>query len=195
VPTITALREDARGRVAVELDGAPWRMLPVDVVARAGLAQGRVLDRPALRLVRRELRRAEALDVAARALRQRNLSQRALADRLAGAGVTSGAAEEALDVLARAGLVDDARVARNRAEALARRGYGDVAIRAALAQHGVENEPAAAAVAELEPEVERARAIVAQRGPGPRTARYLASKGFGGDALETAAGVDFANDP
>ncbi len=61
MPTVTALRDDRRGRVAVELDGVPWRLLPLDVVARAGIAEGRVLDRPALRLLRRELRRAEAL--------------------------------------------------------------------------------------------------------------------------------------
>ena len=38
MPTVTALRDDRRGRVAVELDGAPWRVLPLDVVARAGIA-------------------------------------------------------------------------------------------------------------------------------------------------------------
>ena len=59
----------------------------------------------------------------------------------------------------------------------------------------MDRELVAAALGELQPEVERARAIVARRGPGARTARYLASKGFGEDALETAAGADFANDP
>ena len=61
MPTVTRLREDRRGRVAVELDGAPWRVLPVDVVARAGLSEGRTLDRETLRTVRRELRRVEAI--------------------------------------------------------------------------------------------------------------------------------------
>ena len=67
MPTVTALRDDRRGRVAVELDGAPWRVLPLEAVVRAGIAEGRLLDRNALRLLRRELRRAEALRVATRA--------------------------------------------------------------------------------------------------------------------------------
>jgi hypothetical protein len=41
----------------------------------------------------------------------------------------------------------------------------------------------------------RAERVVAARGPGPRTARYLASKGFGEDAVEAALGAGFANDP
>jgi hypothetical protein len=115
MPTVTALREDRRGRVAVELDGAPWRVLPVDVVVRAGISQGRSLDRPALRLLRRELRRAEALHVAGRALRHRDLSRRLLAERLERAAVSPAAAAESLETLERAGLVDDGRVACARA--------------------------------------------------------------------------------
>jgi len=195
VPTVTALRDDRRGRITVELDGAPWRVLPADVVVRAGLAEGRTLDRPALRLVRRELQRAEALAVAARALQRRDQSEQALALRLERAAVPPAAAEESLAVLRRGGLVDDARLARSRAEQLAGRGYGNAAIRHDLAQQGVGGELVAAAVGELEPELERAQAIVGRRGPGPRTARYLASKGFGEEAVETAAGADFANDP
>ena len=195
MPTVTALRDDRRGRITVELDGAPWRVLPADVVVRAGLAEGRTLDRPGLRLVRRELQRAEALAVAARALQRRDQSEQALALRLVRAAVPPAAAEESLAVLRRGGLVDDARLARSRAEQLAGRGYGNAAIRHDLAQQGVGGELVAAAVGELEPELERAQAIVGRRGPGPRTARYLASKGFGEEAVETAAGADFANDP
>jgi hypothetical protein len=82
MPRVTALRPGPRGQVAVELDGVPWRMVPVDVAARSGLSEGRVLDRPALRDLRRELRRFEALSVAARALHSRDLSRQALGDRL-----------------------------------------------------------------------------------------------------------------
>jgi hypothetical protein len=110
VPTVTALREDRRGRVAVELDGRPWRVLPAGVVVRAGVVEGRALDRPALRLLRRELRRDEAL--------------------LAG----------------------------------------------------------------LEPEPERATRLIERRGAGPRTARYLAARGFGEEAVEAALGAGFGQD-
>jgi regulatory protein len=195
VPKVTRLRDERRGRVAVELDGAPWRTLPVDVVVRAGLAEGRELDRPALRLLRQELRRAEALAVAARALRRQDLSERGIAERLARASVAPAAVEESLAVLARSGLVDDARFARTRAETLAERAYGDAAIRHDLDRRGVAPEVIEAALASLETEAERARRLVERRGPGLGTARYLASKGFGEEALETAAGADFAPDP
>jgi regulatory protein len=193
VPTVTALRPDRRGRVAVELDGTPWRVFPVDVVVRAGLVQGRTLDRAAVRLVRRELRRAEALQLAGRALRYRDLSRRRLADRLEGA-VPPATAAESLATLERAGLVDDRRVARGRAGSLADRGYGDEAIRHRLLAEGLEEALIAEAVAELEPEPGRARPLIERRGPGPRTARYLASRGFGEEAVEAALGGGFGQE-
>ena len=195
MPTVTRLAVKQRGRVAVELDGAPWRTLPVEVVARAGLSEGRALDRPALRLLRHELRRAEALQVAGSALRRQDLSSRGVAARLRRAAVAPAAVEESLAVLSRAGLVDDARFARTRAGTLAERGYGDAAIRYDLERQGVGPEPIEGAIESLEPEGERARRLVASRGPGAKTARHLASKGFGAEAIETAAGPDFAPDP
>ena len=194
MPTITALRELGRGRVAVEVDGAPWRELPVSVVVRAELRAGLSLDRPALRLLRRELRRAEAITVATRALRVRDLPARRVADRLERAAVSPAAVEESLAVLTDAGAVDDGRFAANRATSLAERGYGDAAIRHDLEQ-GVASEVAEAALSGLEPERVRAARLIEARGPGAKTARYLASKGFGDDVLEAAFGADFANDP
>jgi SOS response regulatory protein OraA/RecX len=173
----------------VELDGAPWRVLPVDVVVRAGLAVGRTLERPHVRELRRELRRAEALQVAGRALRDRDLSRQRLAERLEGA-VPPAAAAESLATLERAGLVDDRRVARLRAESLAERGYGDEAIRHRLEAEGLPDD----AVAELRPELERARPLIERRGAGPRTARYLAGRGFGEEAVEAALGAAFGQE-
>ena len=190
MPTVTALRDDRRGRVAVELDNAPWRTLPVDVVVRAGLSEGRALDRPALRLLRRELRRAEALAIAARALRARDLSEERLAQRLARAAVAPATAAESLQLLGRAGIVNDARFARRRAEALVERGYGDAAIEHDLERQGLAGEAVTAALQELPDELERARRLMERRGRGPKTARYLASKGFGEEAIEAAGGIE-----
>ena len=195
MPTVTALRDDRRGRVAVELDGVPWRVVPVDVAVRAGLSEGRALDRAALRLVRRELRRAEALVVAGRALRRRELSKRGLVERLERAAVAPAAVEDSLAALVRAGLVDDARFAHRRAETLAGRGYGDAAVRHDLERQGVSGTLVEVAIRELEPEIARSRRIVERRGRGPRTARYLAGKGFGEEAVQEASGAGFANDP
>jgi regulatory protein len=181
--------------VAVDLDGAPWRVLPVDVVVRSGLAEGRLLDRTALRTVRRELRRTEALDVATRALRGRDLTQRELKARLERRGVHEHVVEESVATLRAAGFVDDARVACSRAASMADRGYGDVAIRDDLERRGIEAELAETALQAVEPEEVRARRIVGERGSGARTARYLARRGFGADAVEAAAGPDFGHGP
>ena len=191
--TVTALRA-RRGRVDVELDGAAWRTLPLEVVGRAGLDVGLELDRPRLRLIRRELRRAEALAVAGRALRARDLSTRALDQRLA-RDVAPATRKEAVAVLTRAGVVDDRRVAVNRAAAMAARGYGDAAIYHDLRRRGLDPDEIAAAVASLEPETDRAAALVARRGRGAKTARYLASRGFGEDVCAMALEPGFGQDP
>jgi SOS response regulatory protein OraA/RecX len=195
VPIVTSLRDDRRGRIAIELDGAPWRTVPIDVVVRAGLAEGRSLDRAGLRLFRRELRRAEALAVASRALRSRDLPHGRVAERLERAAVPPAVAKESLAVLEAAGFVDDGRFAANRAEALAVRGYGDAAISHDLEHQGVTGELVAEVLKGLEPELRRARRIVDRRGPGPRAARYLAARGFSEEAMEAALGAGFANDP
>jgi SOS response regulatory protein OraA/RecX len=195
VPTVTALRPVARSRVAVDLDGSPWRTLPAEAVVRAGIRSGDELDRATARQLRRELRRFEALAVAARSLRHRDLSAQALAARLERANVGPAAGHDAVQTLARAGVVDDRRFAAARAEMLAGRGYGDDAIRADLEQQGVCGELAADALEGLEPEADRARELVRRRGMGAKTARFLASKGFGEEAVEAAMGTGFANSP
>ena len=129
--------------------------------------------------------------MAARALRTRELSGQRLAQRLAAAAVAPATAAESLDLLSGAGLVDDRRFARVRAEALAERSWGDAAIEHDLERQGIDPELVRAALEGLAGELERARKVVERRGRGPRTARYLASKGFG----EEAVGVAVGNEP
>ncbi len=190
-PAVTALRERPRGRVAVELDGAPWRVLPADAVVRAGLAVGRPLDRELARELARALRRARALARAARALAPRDRSRGELEQRLELARVPAAVRVEALDSLELAGLVDDARVARSRAEALAARGYGDAAIRDDLLRRGIGPDERSAALAALQPEAERARLLLARHGREPVALRRLAARGFDPDIVrELAAFAD-----
>jgi SOS response regulatory protein OraA/RecX len=193
-PRVTALRPERRGRIAVELDGERWRTVPADVAATVGLVVGRELDRPALRELRRALRRSEALASATKALRHRDVSSAGLTQRLEAAAVAPAARADALEVLARAGLVDDERFAERRADALAERGFGDEAILHDLERQGVPAELREHAVATLADEAVRARGIVARRGPGPKTARYLAAKGFGEDAIEESLDGSVADD-
>lgn len=192
---VTGLRELRGERVAVELDGARWRTLPIDVVARVRLAVGEELERARLRELARELRRARAVDTALRAVSRREQSAAELDRRLRRRGFAPGLREETLNRLERVGLVDDERYAVRRAESLAERGQGDEAIRWRLGRDGVPHEVAARALAALPPETERARRVIAARGPGPGTARELARRGFGEAAVEEALGPLVADAP
>jgi regulatory protein len=145
---------------------------------------GRRLDRESARLLARELRRAEAMSRAARALSARDRSRGELEARLDAAGVSEAAKAEALGSLEASGLLDDARVAESRARDMARRGYGDAAIRSDLRLKRIDSETIAAAIDELEAESERVVRLVGRDGPTPKLLRRLASRGFSRDSLE-----------
>jgi SOS response regulatory protein OraA/RecX len=181
---VTALRERKRNRVAVELDGRPWRVLPTAAVVRAGLAVGRQLDRPTARELAREIRRAKALSAATRSLAAGDRSARALEQRLARGGHSAAARQDAIASLARAGAVDDARLADGRTETLARRGYGDAAIRADLRRRQIAPGAAAAAVAALEPETVRLQRVLERERVTPALLRRLAGRGFSRESMD-----------
>ena len=132
------------------------------------------------------------LELAARALQHRDRSAREIDERLARAGLGDDARAEALGTLERIGYVDDARFAAARADALAARGHGDAGIRHDLERHGVPAEVIEDVTTRLEPESERARAIAERHGRSTRTARRLAARGFGEEAIEAALGGDVA---
>jgi SOS response regulatory protein OraA/RecX len=161
--------------------------LPTDAVVRAGLTVGHPLDRSTARELAREIRRAKALAAATRSLAVSDRSQRALEQRLARAGHSAAAREDAIASLARAGAIDDARLAESRAELLARRGYGDAAIRADLRRRQIAPEVAASAVAALEPELERLRRAIENESVTPALLRRLAGRGFSRDTLDEVA--------
>ena len=127
-----------------------------------------------------------ALDVATKALARRDFSERGLRSRLERAGVEPAEAETVLERLRGEGVLDDRRFGRNRAQALADRGKGDAAIRFDLEEQGLSGQVVDQSLAALEPERVRAERIVARRGSGPATARLLAGRGLGHDAIESA---------
>jgi SOS response regulatory protein OraA/RecX len=190
MPTITALHTLAGGRVAVDLDGRPWRSISAEAVLAAGLRVDGEVERSALRLLARHLRRERALRVAARAVRHRDLSRAALGERLAGAGVAPALRESTVDTLERAGIVDDHRGASERARFLAGRGFGDVAIRERLDANGFSEEAVADALASLEPEPTRAERLLAGSADRVRAARTLLRKGFDADSVSTHLPAD-----
>jgi regulatory protein len=130
---------------------------------------------------------AATLDLAIKALRHRDRTAAELDEGLAAKGIDAAGREQALETLGRLGYVDDERFARRRAEQLAGRGSGDALIRHDLRRRGIDSAVVDVALAALEPERERAARIAAQRGRSVKTARYLASRGFGADVLDVVA--------
>ena len=178
------MRSQGRGRVEVELDGARWRVVPLEAVHRAGLAVGATVGRDSLRALRAELRRQEAIGVAVGALQRREHTSASLDERLRRRGVPPGERRRTLDTLTRSGLVDDRRFAPARAGQLAERGYGDLFIADDLERHGVVGALAAEAITALEAEGSRAAALAANHGCTPATIRRLAARGFDESSLE-----------
>lgn len=131
-----------------------------------------------------------ALETALHALRSSDRSAAELEARLQQRGVGEAERAQALETLERIGYVDDERFARQRAERLAERGSGDALIRHDLERRGLAAGLVELALAELEPERDRAARIVERRGRSAKTARYLASHGFGEEALEGVVAAD-----
>jgi len=183
-PVVTALRARGPGRVAGEVDGRPWRGMPLEAVVVAGLAVGGELDRATARALRRELRRLDARGAALRALSARDHTAMSLDRRLEACGTAPALRRETVAAAKRAGLVDDARFASARAALLAGRGAGDLMIADDLERQGVRPDAAREAIEALEPEAERAEQLVAARGTSVRTLRFLGAKGFSEETLE-----------
>jgi regulatory protein len=134
--------------------------------------------------------RQTALETALRALRSSDRSAAELEARLQQRGVGDAERAQALETLERIGYVDDERFARLRAERLAERGSGDALIRDDLERRGLAADVVELALAELEPERDRAARIVERRGRSIKTARHLASRGFGEEALDGVVAAD-----
>jgi SOS response regulatory protein OraA/RecX len=193
-PVVTALRARGSGRVAVDLDGRPWRVVPLEAVYAAGLAVGGELDRVSARALRRELRRVEARAEALRALRARDHTTASLEQRLADRGMARAVRQATVEAVLHAGLIDDQQFAASRASLLACRGAGDLLIVDDLERHGVPGDAVRDAIGGLEPESTRAETIIETRGRSPRTARYLAANGFSEGTLERLV-ADLAAEP
>jgi regulatory protein len=175
--------------VLLEVDGEPWRTVPDEVVLRCGLATGIALERPLLRGIRRQLRAAEAVALASRALAGRDLSRHRLAERLERAGVAPEPRLGAIAALTSAGALDDARLARARAASLAERGWGNAAIATRLEAEGIADVEARAALDTLAPEAERASLLARRATDRKKTWAYLARRGFQTETIEAVLGT------
>lgn len=174
--------------MALDVDGRPWRIVPDEVVVRCGLRPGLELERPLLRDLRRELRRSEALATAVRTVSRRDISAVRLRQRLDARGIASQEAEAAVETLSAAGVVDDDRLARSRARALAERGWGDAAVAARLEQEGLPPQAVTGALAEIPAERERAAELRARTPDRRALWRLLARRGFAPETIEDVVG-------
>jgi len=188
VPEVTGLREVSSREVIVELDGHAWRSFPALVVARTGISVGTRLERSDLRLIRRELKRQQALEAATRMLARRPLSRALLEERLDRRGVAPDAREEAIEALERARYLDDRSYALARARALTESGWGDAVIRFRLGSEGVGDELIEEAVDTLPPEVERAGSLASKEDKRERLLAKLKRRGFSFETIELVAG-------
>jgi SOS response regulatory protein OraA/RecX len=170
------------------VDGEPWRTVPDEVVVRCGLWAGVELERPLLRRLRKELRHAEALALAGRTLRRRDLSLRRLSERLERAGVAPAAERSALAALTEARIMDDRRLAGRRAGALAERGWGDAAIAARLQAEGIPDPEAGAAIRDLEPETGRAARTAGGLTDPRKAGAMLMRRGFDEETIQAVLG-------
>lgn len=139
-----------------------------------------------------------AIDLVARKLRARGLSEREVRGALATAGVDRAVAEAAVQTLIERGWLSDAVLAEQLVHgAVTRKGMGRRAIAQLLAGRGIDRDVAAAAVAEL-PDDDAERALEFARDKARTLVRYddatatrrllgqLARRGFGGSQASAA---------
>lgn len=126
-----------------------------------------------------------AREIALSALARRDLSEAVLRARLRSAGIDREVADETVGVLRNAGLVNDARLCRARAEKLARQGYGNQVIESRLDGEGLQRPEITSALAELPPEEERVQSLAREVEPR-RLPGLLFRRGFGEDAIDSA---------
>ena len=216
MPKITALkRSSRRDRVRIYVDGddAPAAELALDLVLRAGLARGDLVDHATLEPLLREDETFRAREAALRLLSHRARSRAEIRRRLAGRDFAPGVIDGTVEWLEERGYLDDDAFAdafvRDR---LRLRPRGRTGLLAELRRKGVDERTAAASVDrvlktegvdELALAMEAAEAwarknatAVGKAGRSPedrqrarrRLYGHLARRGFGPDAVR--AGVD-----
>jgi regulatory protein len=137
-------------------------------------------------------RTVTAFDLACRWLMRVARSEAEIRLRLTRVGYSARAVDETLRRLREQRFIDDQQLARNRAQTLADRGYGDAWIENDLLQRGLAEALVQQALEGLPPESERA-AVWLERGSargGPGKAwRALLQRGFSADTAESAVGA------
>jgi regulatory protein len=135
------------GRVAVEVDGEPLTVVPVEVVSRLGLAVSAPVSDDVLVVLADEGAALKTYDRALRLLAARGRSIRELRRRLLAAKAPEAHVEAALERLEAMGLLNDAEYARQVARSqMVGRGYAPRRLQQELARRGVARDVADRAI-------------------------------------------------
>ncbi len=204
---ITRIKRTTRApdRLVIEVDGARFASLPVEVVQRLGLSQGLVLDADQQERLAGAVAAQKAFDAAVRMVTARPRAVNELLLRLRAKGHAREAAEEAVGRLEAAGILDDVAFARHFARTRVPRGYGRSRLLRDLLARGVERRVAEVAVdqeladagvdaaAQVEELARRRAAQLRDVEPEKRVRRivgYLERRGHAGaDVLDTVREV------
>ena len=151
MPTVSRLLPDRRtpGGVVVELDGARFATLPVEVARGLGLRAGHRLDQAGVTRLRDAAEMEAAHRVATRLLAVRAHSEFELGRKLRERGHAAEVIRPALGRLRRAGVLDDLAFSRQFAASRLARGHGPARILADLSFRGVDRRTAERAVDEV----------------------------------------------
>jgi regulatory protein len=196
LPVLTALEPDPRrpGTLRVEVDGARFGAVPLELAREAGLAVGRPVDTVLHERLTEAADAEGAFRTLLRALERRSFARADLGRRLARKGHPAHAVNVALERATALGLLDDAAFARNYAQTRASRGRGPSRIARDLLAMGVERLHVDRALTAEWPEGSDRTAVplalatrrAAQLADLPRPVRrrrvlaYLARRGFSG---------------
>ena len=202
MPILTGLAADPRheGYQLLEVDRRRFASLPEEAIAGLPLVPERPIDERTLSRLTRLADAEAAFRACTRALARRGFARQDLRRRLVQRQHPAAAVDVALARLAAAGLLDDARYARQYAASRAARGRGPARLLSDLLAQGVERGTAEDAVsAALRDEgvdpLDAARRLARQRatamGPLPldvrrrRLTAFLVRRGFGSTHLAT----------
>lgn len=168
MPELTEIRQTARGRYALLLDGAFAFSLDEETFAAAGLHTADWLDEAEVEALRRQSDTRKAADKAMELLALRDHAAGELYQKLC-RRFDAPSAAAAVAKMQALGLLDDGSAARRRAAELLRKKKSRREIEADLRAKGIDRDTAAAVLAELyegdggegpDPELENARRLV-----------------------------------
>jgi regulatory protein len=204
LPVLTALEPDPRrpGTLRVEIDGARFGAVPVEVVHAAGLVVGRPLDPELQQRLAAGADEESAFRTVLRALERRGFARTDLVRRLVRKGHPRPAAEAAVGRVEALGLLDDAAFAADYVQTRAARGRGPSRLVRDLQAMGVDRAHIDRALAAEWPEGSDRQAVplalatkrAAQLGSLPRPVKrrrvlaYLARRGFAGRDISEMVG-------